>query len=88
VKVLYFVRQDCEACKNAREKVEFFIEKWGRSKMDRVSYDVGTEDGLIEAALRGVSDIPTIVLERDGDELARWTKKAPKSDDLRSSLEA
>jgi glutaredoxin len=87
VKLLFFVKQDCGACKNAREKVDFFLQKWGASdSVATETVNLSTEDGLVEAAMRAVADIPTIILEDDGGEVARWTKKAPASEELRASL--
>jgi len=87
MKLVFFVKDDCGACKNAKEKVGFFLQKWGAS--DTVGTEVinlSTEDGLVEAAMRDVAEIPTIVLEDDGDEVARWAKKAPTSEELKGSL--
>jgi hypothetical protein len=87
VKLLFFVKQDCSACKNAREKVSFFLQKWGASHtVATETVDLSTEDGLVEAAMRSVAEIPTIILEDGGGEVARWTKKAPASEELRASL--
>jgi glutaredoxin len=87
MKLLFFVKQDCSACKNAREKVGFFLQKWGASdSVATETVDLSTEDGLVEAAMRAVAEIPTIILEDGGGEVARWTKKAPASEELRASL--
>jgi len=89
LKLVYFVKQDCSACENAKQKVGFFLEKWGMTgSIETEAFDVGTEDGLVEAAMQGVGDIPTIILEHDGEELGRWVKKAPLSDELREMLGA
>jgi hypothetical protein len=48
--------------------------------------NLDTSDGLVEAALNAVADVPTIVLQNEGGEVARWAKKAPTSDDLKSQL--
>jgi hypothetical protein len=86
MKMVFFVKQDCGACKNAREKVRFFLEKWEASDVDVEVVDLGTSDGLVEAAMRAVAEIPTIILEESGSEVARWTKKAPNSEELRARL--
>lgn len=87
MKLLFFVKQDCSACKNARDKVGFFLQKWGASdSVATETVDLSTEDGLVEAAMRAVAEIPTIILEDGGGEVARWTKKAPASEELRASL--
>jgi thiol-disulfide isomerase/thioredoxin len=87
MRLVFFVRDDCGACKNAKEKVDFFLQKWGAADAVGIeTISVSTEDGLIEAAMREVSDIPTVVLEDGGAEVARWTKRAPTSQELRGSL--
>ncbi len=87
MRLIYFVKDDCDACKNAKEKVEFFLEKWGvGDEIERQSISVSTEDGLVEAAMQEVGDIPTILLADGDSEVARWTKKAPTSDDLKARL--
>ena len=48
--------------------------------------NLDTEDGLVEAAMIGVADVPTIIVRKDGDEVARWGRKAPQSDELKAVL--
>ena len=36
--------------------------------------------------MNGVAEVPTIILQDDGGEVARWEKKAPPSDELKSKL--
>jgi glutaredoxin len=87
MELVFFVKPDCEACRNAKEKVSFFLDK--RDAADSVrtrAIDLESEDGLVEAAMNGVSDVPTIILWNEGDEVARWGRKAPRSEELRSAL--
>ncbi len=79
MKIVYFVKDGCDACKKAREKVEFFLGRWGVGDgLDRESFNLSTVDGLVEAAMREVHDIPTVVLEQEGGtEVARWIRRPP-----------
>ncbi len=86
MKLIFFVKDDCGACKNAKEKVGFFLDKWGASEVHTETVDMSTSDGLVEAAMRAVSEIPTIILEGQDGEVARWIKKAPASEDLKVRL--
>ena len=87
MELVFFVKQDCEACKNAKEKVSFFLDKWGvTDSVETSAISLDTEDGLVEAALVGVADVPTIIARKDGDEVARWGRKAPQSEELKSAL--
>jgi len=87
MKLVFFVRENCGACKNAKEKVDFFLQKWGvADSVETESVDLSTADGLVEAAMREVAEIPTIVLMEGDGEVARWAKKAPASEELKGSL--
>ena len=87
MKLIFFVKEDCDACKNAKEKVAFFLDKWGAAdSVPTEAINLDTEDGLVEAAMNGVSDVPTIILNHDGSEVTRWIKKAPPSEELRAEL--
>ncbi len=87
MKLIFFVKDDCGACKNAKEKVDFFLEKWGANSSVAVeTISLSTSDGLVEAAMRAVGEIPTIILEDQDGEVARWMKRAPASDELRAKL--
>ena len=68
MKLVFFVKDDCEACKNAKEKIDFFLDKWGAADtVETEAINLDTEDGLVEAAMHGVADIPTIILEDEGE---------------------
>ena len=85
--LVFFVKEDCDVCKNAKEKVAFFLDKWGvTDSVPTEALSLDTEDGLVEAAMKAVSDVPTIILDHDGSEVARWIKKAPPSEELRAKL--
>ena len=87
MKLVFFVKEECEACKNAKEKVAFFLDKWGAGDaVQTEAINLDTEDGLVEAAMNAVADVPTIILQQDGNEVARWAKKAPPSDELKAAL--
>ena len=73
MKLVYFMKQDCSACANAKQKVGFFLDKWGMTDS-------------VETEAVDVGDIPTIILEHEGEELGRWIKKAPLSEELREKL--
>jgi thiol-disulfide isomerase/thioredoxin len=83
IKVTVFGKKECDACKAAMEKLIYFCEKWGKAdQADMVLMDVETPDGLAEGAFRGVYDIPTVIIDREGEELARWVKEVPASQDF------
>jgi glutaredoxin len=83
VRVSVFGKQECDACKAAVEKIEYFTKKWKREDIDLEYVDMDTPDGLAEGAYRDVYDIPTVILEKGGDELVRWVKTVPVSQEFR-----
>jgi glutaredoxin len=83
VRVSVFGKRECDACKAAVEKIEYFTRKWKRADVDIEYVDMDTPDGLAEGAYRDVYDIPTVILEREGGEVARWVKTVPLSQEFR-----
>ena len=80
---MFFLKQEGPACINAKEKIGLFLKKGEMTDSVEIEeVDAGTEDGLIEAAMQGVGEIPTIILRNGEEELGRWEKKAPVSDVL------
>ena len=73
-----FGRQDCAKCDTTKHKVEHFMTKLGVA--DRVEfrfYDMETVDGRTEGAYRDVFDVPTTIIQRDGQDLVRWSGVPP-----------
>jgi hypothetical protein len=87
MRIVFFSKPDCEACRKAKDKVGFFLNKWGiADSVETETIDLSTSDGLVEAAMRAVADIPTVILEDVGGEVARWIKRPPSSQELRERL--
>ncbi|MGD9402290.1 MAG: hypothetical protein PVF95_08505 [bacterium] len=83
MRVSVFGRRECDACKAAVEKIEYFTRKWKREDVNIEYVDMDTPDGLAEGAYRDVYDIPTVILEKGGDEVVRWVKTVPVSREFR-----
>jgi thiol-disulfide isomerase/thioredoxin len=84
IKVSVFGKQECDACKAAVEKVAYFSEKWGKTDQTAIDFvDVETPDGLAEGAYRDVYDIPTVILQDGDEEVARWIKQVPLSQEFK-----
>ena len=83
-----FGRPACQVCKQAMEKINYFLEKWEyRGKVPLNYFDMDTVDGLAEGAYYEVSDIPTVVLINQEEELDRWVKRPPLSKELKPHLD-
>lgn len=77
-KVLVFGKPTCPVCKDAHKKVKYFKKKKDFDA-EILYYDMETIDGLTEGAFNEVSDIPTIIIIDNKQELIRWVKKPPVS---------
>jgi hypothetical protein len=85
IKVSVFGKRECDACKAAVEKLVYFSEKWGKTDTATIDYiDMETPDGLAEGAYRDVYDVPTVIFEEGGRELARWVKEVPTSQEFKT----
>ena len=77
-KVYIFGKPTCSVCKDARKKIEYFKKKELFAAPIEY-YDMETIDGLTEGAFHEVSDIPTVIIFDDKNELTRWVKQPPIS---------
>ena len=83
IKFKVFGKSGCEICRRVHEKMEYFRSRWlNEATVDY--YDMATVDGLAEGAFNDVMDIPTVLLEKDGEIVSRWDKTAPTFEELRS----
>ncbi len=83
MKVKIFGKKDCNLCKASLKKFQFFLDKWELTeRIELTFYDLDTVDGLTEGSLLDALEVPTIILEEDGMEVARWEKTIPKSDEF------
>ena len=77
-----FISQSCPRCYEARRLAQIFQDHGTRVNV----HDVGTADGLAEAAFYGVQSTPTVlVIERD-EVVQRWSGQAPKPEEVRQWL--
>jgi len=84
MKVKVFGKPGCEFCKTTMKKFETFLDLWKISdKVNLSFFDMETADGLAEGAFLSVSKIPTSIIERDGQVLARWDGKVPVSEEFK-----
>jgi len=87
LRVAIFGKPDCDLCKSARRKVEFFLSKWEMADRVEVQFlDVTTVEGLTESAYHNATDIPTTLVLRNGEHVARWEQVMPPSQELRRAL--
>jgi len=77
--VKMFWQEDCPKCGQAKEICNRLIEK----KVDVRFFDIGTIDGMTEAAFHEVLATPTmIIVDDDENELQSWRGLSPSIDDV------
>ena len=89
MEVKIFGKPGCEYCKTTLQKFETFTRRWNIPQ-DAVSLtflDMETVDGLAEGAFYSVSKIPTTIIEKEKNVLARWDGKVPLSEEFKGYFE-
>ncbi len=80
-KIYVFGKPSCAVCKDTHKKIQYFKNK-KKFNAEILYYDVETVDGLVEGAYNEVSDIPTVIIFKDRNEIVRWIKKPPISEEF------
>ena len=85
MEVKVFGKPGCEFCKTTVKKFETFFGRWNidRAQTRLNFFDMETVDGLAEGAFYSVTKIPSTVIEKDGNVLARWDGKVPLSEEFK-----
>ena len=88
VRISIFGKQGCARCDTTKKKVTHFLSKWELDhKVEMVFHDLDTLDGRAEGAFYDVADeIPLTVIERDGQQVARWEGDVPNSASVREVI--
>lgn len=89
IKIKIFGKTSCDACKAVKDKFSFFLNHWKLSGQVQIEYyDLETVDGLSQGAYLDALDFPTTILEKEGQELARWKKTVPTSQEFKQYFES
>ncbi|MEO0137410.1 MAG: hypothetical protein ABIL39_09675 [candidate division WOR-3 bacterium] len=80
-KIYIFGRRECPVCKDTFEKFNYFKEKKGFTASIQY-FDMDTVEGMAEGAYYEVADIPTVIIIEDGQEIVRWSKRPPVSEEF------
>ena len=75
-----FVKKGCPGCLKATELCAL------EGKLDVLFFDIETEEGLCEALACSVLTTPSVILEADGSEIARWSKLPSKDEVLKCAF--
>ena len=88
MEVSIFGKPGCAKCETTKNKLSHFLTRWGIT--DKVSlkfFDMSTMDGMAEGAYHDVLNIPTVIIHRDDEAVARWDGEVPQSKEVRAHLQ-
>jgi glutaredoxin len=81
--VKFFVQEDCPQCGHAKEVLDKLIKTDVMVKL----FDIGTVDGMTEAAFHEVLSTPTtIIVDDEENELRSWRGVAPTYEDVEENM--
>jgi len=87
LQISVFGKEHCGKCAATKNKISHIVQKLGLDGQVQVThYDMDSEEGIAEGAFRDVLDIPTTIIEKDEEGLARWTGVVPDSKELQDAL--
>jgi len=87
MQVQVFGKQKCAKCATTKHKFEHFISKLGLGDRVQLQFiDMDSVDGLTEGAFRDVFDVPTTIIEHEGEDVVRWEGIIPPTGDIKQHL--
>ena len=86
IQVKVFGKPGCEFCKTTVKKFETFFKRWD-ADAPLAFFDMETVDGLAEGAFYSVTKVPSTVIEKGENVLARWDGKVPLSSEFKTFFE-
>ena len=82
-----FGKDGCAKCKAAKDKLTHYVTKQSlQQEVDLIFYDVETVDGMAESAFKDVHEIPTTIVTRNEDVIARWEGCVPPTTEFAQSV--
>ena len=78
-----FGKKNCPTCRETEKRVKASS---AETTAKLVFYDLDTVDGLVEGSLQNALEVPTTIIRRGEEELARWEGQAPPLPELKTVL--
>ena len=83
MEILVFGKETCAKCRTTKHKLGHLLEHSGLvDKVPMRYYDLETVDGMTEGAWRDVLKIPTVIVDDNAKELARWAGEIPQTEEV------
>ena len=86
MKIKIFGKKGCAKCETTKNKFAHFIEK-SESNATLEFYDMDTAGGMAEGMYYDAHKIPTSIIEKDGNVVARWMGEVPNSEEFKEYFE-
>lgn len=87
MKIKVFGKKGCAKCETTKNKLKHFLAKWEvEEKVNLDFHDMETVDGMAEGAYNDVLQIPTTIIEKDDQILARWDGEVPNSEKVKEHI--
>ena len=87
MKIKVFGKNGCAKCETTKNKLKHFITKWEVEEKVNLDYhDMETIDGMAEGAYNDVLQIPTTIIEKNNQILARWDGEVPNSEKVKEYI--
>lgn len=88
MKIRIFGKKDCAKCETTKNKFSHFLDKNGyRDRAKLEFYDMDTVDGYAEGAFYDVLKIPTTMIEKENEVIARWEGEVPRTEEFAGEFE-
>ena len=83
MEILVFGKETCAKCRTTKHKLGHLLEHNGLTdKVPMRYYDLETVDGMTEGAWRDVLKVPTVIVDDNAKELARWAGEIPHTEEV------
>jgi hypothetical protein len=87
MRIRVFGRKNCAKCETTKNKINHMLDKGDFQQGAMLEFhDLDTADGMAEGAYNDIVKIPTTIIDKEDDILARWEGEVPKSADIRKLL--
>lgn len=85
--ITVFGKEECGLCKTTYRKLHHHLSKWGLAEAVKLNFvKLDSEEGMAEGAFYDVLKIPTTIIEKDGELIARWEGVVPPSEEVEQKL--
>ena len=88
MKIKVFGKASCAVCQTTKNKLEHFLKKWNYHNVVSFNFhDMDTVEGMAEGAYYDVLKIPTTIIEKDNETIARFEGEVPNSEEVKKRFE-